>query len=153
MIFLSTYRNFNGVFFVKSKEAIKSKSPKTLGQLKEVLSSYEFPDSTAFLSLLQKFSETRNAIFHRLLTVTKEELDKGIVDKYFSDLRDLAEEILDKYNNITKGITKIWYSIAKPSLPSETLTKEQLEAQIDALVAQLSTLQAQLAEINKSEKK
>lgn len=157
MIFILTYHSFNSVFFVKNKEITKVKLPKTLGQLREILSSYEFPDSQAFLGLLQKFSEVRNAIFHRLLTISKKELDLGIVDKQFSDLRDLAEEILDKYNTIIKGITTTWYTVMRPQIRPQTgqevLTVEQLQSQIDALLGQLSALQTQLAELQTEERK
>lgn len=109
MVFLLSYHGFSGTFFVKSKENTRSKL--TLGQLQKILSNYEFPDSASFLTLLQKFGEIRNTIFHRLLTISKSELDNGVVDGQFSSLRDLAEETLDKYNTITRGITTVWSSL------------------------------------------
>ena len=145
MVFLSSYRSFQGVFFVKSKEKNKTKAPQTLGQLHNLLKGYEFPDSTDFLALVHKFAETRNAIFHRLLKVSQEELQKGVVDQQFSTLHGLAEEILDKYNTITKGITNSWYSVAKSQFTKqESQTVEELQAQISALLGQVSVLQAQL---------
>lgn len=152
MIFLLSYHHFNGIIFLKNREKLQKKSPQTLGQLKESLSHYEFPDSTDFLNLLQKFSETRNSIFHRLLTISKEEIDKGIIDKQFSDLHDLAEEILDKYNALTKGVTSNWYNVTASQAKKGDATKEQLESQITALLGQISELQARLVEKEKSEK-
>ncbi len=119
MIFLLSYRYLNAVVFVKSKGTAKVGAPKTLGHLRGMLSDYEFPDSFSFLDLLQRFSETRNWIFHRLLTLSKGEMDQGKVDKQFSNLRDLAEEILNNYNSITKGITTIWLTL-KARIQQET---------------------------------
>lgn len=152
MVFILSYHNFHGVFFVKSQEKTKQKSPRTLGQLRNFLADYEFPDSPDFLALIQKFSETRNVIFHRLLKMTKEDMDKGVIDKQFSDLHELAEEILDKYNAITKGVTTIWYSVTKPQIIPETPTKEQLQSQIEALLGQIAALQTQLAESENNNK-
>ncbi len=139
MVFLFSYHNFNGVFFIKSKEKIKSKIPQTLGQLRKVLSNYEFPDSTDFILLLQKFAETRNIIFHRLLTVSDKEIKDGTVDKQFSDLHSMAEEVLDKYNAIVRGITNVWQQ-------SKTPTKEQLQEQVNNLTQQIDLLNTQITE-------
>lgn len=152
MFFLISYNDFNGVFFIKNRGKNKIKSPRTLGQLRNALGDYEFPDSTDFLSSLQKFSETRNAIFHRLLIISKEEIDKGITDQQFFILHNLAEEILDKYNKITSGIATIWYSTAKPQLKRETPTAENLQLQLSALIDQAVSLQTQLLELTDNKK-
>lgn len=147
MIFLLSYHGFNGVFFVKSKTTKQKRPPRTLGQLSSALDNFEFPDNKDFLSLLQRFSSTRNIIFHRLLAVSQEELNKGVVDQQFTDLHNLAEEILDKYNTITRGISTTWYSVTSPQQKQEPQTEEQIRAQIDALQGQLATLQTQPSEL------
>jgi len=150
MISLLSYYSFHATFFVKNREQMRSKSPQTLGQLRNALNNYEFPDSSSFTSLLQKFAEVRNAIFHRLLKRSKEELVQGAADQQFSDLRDIAEEILDKYNTITKGITTTWRSVVTPQPKQETQTVEQLQSQIQALLEQIATLQTQSQEDKKN---
>lgn len=128
MIFLLSQRSFHSIFFVKSRIKDKSRSPRTLGQLRYNLADYEFPNSANFLLLIEKFASTRNAIFHRLLTVSKKDLDEGKVDEQFSILHNLAEEILDKYNTIIQGVEIAWYSAVASQQTDQPQTRGQVQA-------------------------
>jgi len=125
MFFLISFKSLNGVLFIKNPSHFKKKNPKMLGHLCEALSYYEFPDSSSFISLLKKFSENRTAIFHKLLSVSEDEIPK--IDKQLSELHSMAEEILDKYNIITVGIGNSWYasanSLNQPIEPKKTPSK------------------------------
>jgi len=134
MFFLLSYRVFNGIYFIKNKDNTKQRTPKMLGEIIGNLKSYEFPDSPDFFIILEKFSHTRNSIFHRLLSTPKEDIEKGEVDKQFSDLHNLAEEVLDKYNSISTGISNTWLTfinqISQP-LPNKNENKNQPELAIE----------------------
>jgi len=151
MVALSSYRDFQGIFFAKDQELIKKKPPRTLGQLHNALSYYTFPDDSDFLRLIKKFSETRNSIFHKLLIASKNEL--GDVDKKFSELHNMAEEILNKYNTMIKGVGNSWnifvsnLNIVTPQPQVEGLTK-----QINSLLTTITTLQKRLADIDNNKK-
>jgi hypothetical protein len=105
MFYLLSYKSFNGIYFIKNKSA--KKNPKMLGQIADSLSIYEFPDCSAFIELIRKFSEARAILFHKLLT---EEGDTKEFDEKIGELHSMAEEILDKYNSITQGIGNQWYA-------------------------------------------
>lgn len=154
MIYLASYRDFQGTFFMKNQEAIKSEPPKPLGKLINSLGHYEFSDSTGFLKLLDEFSKKRNKIFHRLLKVSKEEI--AGIDTEFVSLHDMAEEVLNKYNAITTGTATVWSNFvdrhrADRIIEEKDATIKQLQEQLSAqeiVVADLQTkLQVQPVEL------
>ncbi len=112
MIFLSSYKNFNGVFYLKNKET-DNLSKKTIGALIDSLKKYKFPDDEEFIRLVSEFSKARIMIIHRLMKIKgNEDLEK--IDQELLNLPNLAEEILDKYNSLIMGITTIWNSAINP---------------------------------------
>ncbi len=148
MVHLASYRDFQGIFFTKNKDDIKSGPPKPLGGLVKTREQYEFPDSAGFLKLLNEFSKKRNKIFHRLLKVSKEELPG--IDADFIALHNMAEEVLNKYNAITTGMTTIWenfvarHRVGQPMEEKDAKVQE-LQAQIASLLVTITSLQEQLA--------
>lgn len=116
IIYLISYFQLRGVLFVKSE--YKTKVPKTLGAIKSELEYYEFPDKSELLNLIEKFSKARNNLFHKLLDKrTQEEINKLDVD--LLEMQSTAEEVLQKYNVITAGITTIWQQITSTPTPIE----------------------------------
>lgn len=147
MIYLASYRDFQGTFFMKNQDAIKSEPPKPLGKLINSLGHYEFSDSTGFLKLLEEFSKKRNKIFHRLLKVSKEEISG--IDTEFVALHDMAEEVLNKYNAITTGTATVWnnFSVrhrADQTIEEKDLLIKQLQEQVSAQEIITTDLQAKL---------
>lgn len=106
MFYILSYKSLNGIFFIKDKANFKQR-PKMLGQICDILGEYEFPDSVNFIKLLRQFSESRAAIFHKLLNVSNN--DMVVIDESLEQMHVMAEEILDKYNSITQGIGNQWY--------------------------------------------
>lgn len=108
MIYLVSYFQLQGILFIKSTE--EKSNPKTLGQLKNDLSNYEFPDKGDFLKLINELNIKRNNLLHRLMTPKNE---KGIneLDTDIEIMQIKAEEMLQKYNVITEGLKSIWSKI------------------------------------------
>ncbi len=142
-IYLSSYRDFQGTFFMKNQEAVKKELPKPLGKLISSLELYEFPDSTGFLILLRKFGEKRNKIFHRLLKIPKEEL--AGIDAEFVALHNMAEEVLNKYNALTAGMATVWTNFANRHRATQTV--EQKEEIIKQLQEKITKLEADINEL------
>lgn len=105
MMYLLSYFQMNGVLFVKSDE--KKSGSKTLGQLKNELENYEFPDKQDFVKLLEKFNTARISLIHKIMDV-KNEQEINKVDNDLSEIQAKAEEILQKYNVIIQGIQNAW---------------------------------------------
>jgi len=100
--YISTYHRFNGVVFRVNKFS----KGQPLGLVMRQLDNYEFPDKNEFMRLLKQFKTTRNRILHNLLSLTQSELKH--LDKDFNDIRETAEELLSRYDAITRGITSAW---------------------------------------------
>ncbi|GEM_PF-1700356 len=141
-IYLASYRDFQGTFFMKSQETIRKELPKPLGKLIYSLEQYEFPDSTGFLRLLEKFGEKRNKIFHRLLKIPKEEL--AGIDADFIALHNMAEEVLNKYNALTAGMATVWTNFVNRHRATQTV--EQKDEVIKQLREQIATQEASINE-------
>lgn len=117
MVYLSTYFQFQSVFFMKSDE--KKLNNRTLGQLKNELNYYEFPDKMEFMKLLELFSASRNSLLHRLMSrKTQEEISK--LDGDIVDIQTRAEEVLQKYNVITEGLKSIWQKVTASTSTAST---------------------------------
>lgn len=146
-VHLASCRDFQAIFFIKNQDAIKKGSPKPLGGLIDSLGRYEFPDHVGFIQLLKKFGEKRNKIFHGLLKTPKEKLPE--VDGEFIVLHDTAEEILNKYNLITTGMTTVWMGFVVRHRNAQFVDEkdvkiEELQTQISNLLATITSLQSQL---------
>jgi hypothetical protein len=147
-VHLASCRDFQATFFIKNQDAIKKGSPKPLGGLIDSLGRYEFPDHVGFIQLLKKFGEKRNKIFHGLLKTPKEKLPE--VDDEFIVLHDTAEEILNKYNLITTGMTTVWMGFVVRHRNAQSVDEkeekiQELQTQISSLLATITSLQSQLA--------
>jgi len=147
-VHLASSRDFQATFFMKNQDTIKKGPPKPLGKLVESLGRYEFPDSSGFLNLLEKFGKNRNNIFHGLLKTPKEKL--GDVDNDFVALHDTAEEILNKYNLITSGMTTVWTGFVARHQTSLSIAEkdakiQELQEQMANLLTVIQSLQSQLA--------
>src|SRR3990167_5854474 len=124
MMYISSYRDFQASFFLKSQDSIKNEPPKPLGKLIQSLQYYEFSDSTGFLKLLHEFGKKRNKIFHRLLKMSKEKI--GGIDTDFIALHDMAEEVLNKYNAVTRGITTVWQGFVARHQTEQTVEAKDI---------------------------
>ncbi len=120
MIYLASYFQLQGVFFLKSEE--KKYSTKPLGPLTSELGKYEFPDKIEFLKLLNNFNTSRNNLMHRLMNKkTMREINN--LDRDLLVIQNNAEEILQKYNVIISGIQTIWNRITKVEPTTEQVPK------------------------------
>lgn len=105
MMYLLSYFQMNGVLFIKSDG--RKTGSKTLGQLKNELENYEFPDKTDFIKLVEKFNTARVSLIHKIMDA-KNEQEINKVDANLAEIQSKAEEILQKYNVIVRGIQNAW---------------------------------------------
>ncbi len=60
---------------------------------------------------LRTFKVIRNRLVHNLLSLTPEEIGK--IDNDFDQIKLLSEGLLNRYDNIIKGITIVWDTYLK----------------------------------------
>ncbi len=91
MIKISAYISYNGTIFWPTKEFKNTRNKDidkfTLGEIKEELNQFNFPDKEDFLRYLNIFNQKRISLVHELL-------DQSLV----KDLQ--IEEVLNIFNNI-----------------------------------------------------
>lgn len=120
ILHLISYHQMQEIMFILD---IKEGHPKNLGLLKNELINYEFPDKNQFIILLTNFGDARNRLFHRLFDKqTQEDINK--IDLDIIEMQNSAEEILNKYNVISTGITTSWQKYVNLNLLVDTNTQK-----------------------------
>ncbi len=94
------------------------------------LRNYDFPDKKDFMTELDEFNKLRITYIHRLLSTNPDAIVSKI-DKDLANLKNLAESLLIRYDNLVKGVTSSWFVYLEKvrnetasDIPIEELEKE-----------------------------
>jgi hypothetical protein len=102
LVYRSSYVNFAGIVFIDERK----KSPKqTLGESKNNLEKYSFPDKPDIMAILSEINKSRNNLFHNLAKTKESELEK--IDADIKCIQDSTEEFIEKVNVLYAGLQKL----------------------------------------------
>lgn len=104
MVSIYTFQKFGGVLFF---DASAKRNNLPLGELKKELGYFEFPNKKDFIDCLEEFKNLRNQVMHNLMQLDPTDSTQKF-DKDLARIAEIAEDILMKYNSISRGITTIW---------------------------------------------
>jgi len=110
MISIQGFRAFGGVMFF---DGSRQRTNISLGGICAELQSFEFPSKTDFLDSLKEFNKLRNHVMHNLMQLDPNDRT-GQIDKDVVRIKQLAEDVLNKYNTICLGLTGAWNQANSP---------------------------------------
>lgn len=101
---LITNHHLNGVFYRNDK----GPNSMPLHRIIEELEKYSFPLKEDFVENLKNFQKVRNPITHNLLSLRQEQINSGEADNFILNIKTIAEQLLDQYDTIVRGVLDEW---------------------------------------------
>ncbi len=117
LVYRSSYVDFAGIIFIDERKKTNKAQKQTLGDSKNNLGKYSFPDKPDIMAVLEEINKSRNNLFHNLAKVKESELHK--IDTDIKCIQNNTEEFIEKVNVLYAGLQKLVIPEA-PQVPTDT---------------------------------